>query len=79
MLLIPCPHCGPRPEIEFTYVGEADIVRPADPAAVDDDAWAAFLHARANPKGPLRELWRHTHGCGRFVTLTRNTVTDRFE
>ena len=31
MLLIPCPWCGPRDEIEFHYGGEAHIARPADP------------------------------------------------
>ena len=28
MLLIDCPHCGPRAEIEFRYGGEAHMVRP---------------------------------------------------
>ncbi|NNM62319.1 MAG: sarcosine oxidase subunit delta, partial [Steroidobacteraceae bacterium] len=28
MLLIPCPYCGKRPEIEFTYGGQAHLVRP---------------------------------------------------
>ena len=27
MLLIPCPYCGPRPELEFRYAGEAHIAR----------------------------------------------------
>ena len=31
MLLITCPYCGPRPEIEFRCGGEAHIARPADP------------------------------------------------
>ena len=46
MLLIPCPWCGPRPENEFRYGGEAHVVRPADPAALDDAAWAEFLYMR---------------------------------
>ncbi|MBV8913706.1 MAG: sarcosine oxidase subunit delta [Acetobacteraceae bacterium] len=78
MLLIPCPICGPRPEAEFTYAGEAHIARPPDPSALDDAAWTAFLHSRANPKGEHAERWRHTHGCGRFFNAIRNTVTDRF-
>ena len=45
MLLIRCPHCGERPEPEFAYGGEAHIARPADPAAVSDDDWAAYLWA----------------------------------
>ena len=77
MLLIPCPFCGDRPENEFRYGGEAHIVRPADPAAVDDAAWAEFLAMRRNPKGRHAERWRHIHGCGRFFNLLRDTVSDR--
>ena len=78
MLLVPCPWCGPRPENEFRHAGEAGIARPADPALVDDAAWAAFLHARTNPKGAHAERWRHVHGCGRFFDAARDTVSDRF-
>jgi heterotetrameric sarcosine oxidase delta subunit len=34
MLLIPCPWCGPRNQIEFTYGGDATVRRPAPDAAV---------------------------------------------
>jgi methylglutamate dehydrogenase subunit B len=34
MLLIPCPWCGPRNQIEFTYGGDASVRRPAPDAAV---------------------------------------------
>jgi len=78
MLLIPCPYCGLRPELEFSYGGEAGIARPADPSALDDAAWADFLYQRKNPRGPHDERWRHTHGCGRFFNARRNTVTDIF-
>ncbi|HVZ09304.1 sarcosine oxidase subunit delta [Rhodopila sp.] len=77
MLLIPCPWCGPRPENEFQHAGQAHIRRPSDPAAVSDEAWAAYLYLRDNPKGPLAERWRHRHGCGRFFSVVRDTVTDR--
>lgn len=77
MLLIPCPWCGPRPENEFRYGGEAHVVRPADPAALDDAAWAEFLYMRSNPKGLHAERWRHAHGCGRFFNCLRDTVSDR--
>ena len=77
MLLIPCPWCGPRAEIEFRHGGEAHIVRPTDPSSVSDAAWAAFLYDRTNPRGPHRERWRHSHGCGRFFNAIRDTVTDR--
>jgi len=79
MLLIPCPYCGPRPEIEFSYGGEAGVARPADPAALNDEEWGAFLYFRKNPRGVHAERWRHVHGCGRFFNARRDTVTDLFE
>ena len=76
MLLVPCPHCGPRPEIEFRCGGQAHLVRPADPAAIDDAAWAEFLFYRANTKGVLAERWNHAHGCQRWFNVLRDTVSD---
>jgi sarcosine oxidase subunit delta len=77
MLLIPCPWCGPRPENEFRYGGQAHLTRPTDPSKVDDATWAAYLHLRDNPKGRHTERWRHLHGCGRFFNCIRDTTTDR--
>ena len=77
MLLIHCPWCGPRPENEFHYGGEAHISRPHDPASLEDSMWAEFLYLRTNPKGVHSERWRHLHGCGRFFNCKRDTVTDR--
>jgi sarcosine oxidase subunit delta len=78
MLLIACPYCGPRPEIEFSYGGQAHIARPAQPAQLDDEAWGAFLYLRDNTKGLYAERWRHSHGCGRFFNALRDTTTDHF-
>jgi sarcosine oxidase subunit delta len=78
MLLIRCPYCGERPEIEFRHMGEAHIVRPENPAAASAAEWTEFLYFRANPKGTYAERWRHVHGCGRFFNARRDTVTDRF-
>ena len=76
MLLICCPYCGPRAELEFSYGGEAHIARPADPMSLDDEAWANFLYVRSNPRGIHTERWRHLHGCGRFFNVQRDTVSD---
>jgi sarcosine oxidase subunit delta len=76
MLLIQCPWCGERPELEFAYGGEAHVARPADPTLLDDEQWAAFLYLRSNPKGLHAERWRHVHGCGRFFNVQRDTVSD---
>ena len=78
MLLIDCPYCGKRPEIEFSYGGEAHIARPPDPTALNDDEWTAFLYLRRNPKGLHTERWRHTHGCARFFNARRDTISDFF-
>jgi sarcosine oxidase, subunit delta len=77
VLLIPCPWCGRRDEVEFRCGGEANIVRPPDPDAVSDAEWAAYLYLRANPKGVLAERWVHNHGCRRWFNLLRDTVTHR--
>jgi sarcosine oxidase, subunit delta len=77
MLLISCPWCGPRPENEFRYAGEAHINRPQEPATISDADWANHLYMRSNERGHHAERWRHLHGCGRFFNCLRDTVTDR--
>ncbi len=74
MLLIPCPYCGPRSELEFRNAGHAHIVR--DPADNDDQRWAETLFFRDNPKGIMAERWRHFSSCGRFFNVLRDTVSD---
>ncbi|MEJ7696926.1 MAG: sarcosine oxidase subunit beta family protein [Candidatus Limnocylindrales bacterium] len=78
MLLIPCPHCGPRDETEFKYGGQAGIAYPADPDALTDAEWLDYLFLRDNPKGPWRERWVHTAGCRRWFDVTRDTLTNEF-
>jgi sarcosine oxidase subunit delta len=78
MLLITCPYCGTRPELEFVYGGQAHVARPQDPAAVGAQDWADFLYMRDNTRGLHAERWRHTHGCGRFFNALRDTRNDRF-
>ena len=77
MLLIPCPWCGERDETEFSYGGEAHIVRPKDPAALDDPAWADYLFMKSNTKGLHRERWVHSSGCRRWFNVLRDTTTNR--
>lgn len=75
MLLIECPWCGPREELEFRYGGEAGLVMPERAAELSDAEWAEYLFMRRNPKGTHRERWVHASGCRRWFTLTRHTVT----
>ncbi|HSK51743.1 MAG TPA: sarcosine oxidase subunit delta [Clostridia bacterium] len=78
MLLVPCPWCGPRDEVEFRYGGQAGIAYPTDPDAADEASWTEYLFLRDNPKGALRERWVHTAGCRRWFERTRDTVTNEF-
>jgi sarcosine oxidase subunit delta len=71
---ITCPYCGPRDVVEFTYQGDATVVRP-DPAATDQDAWNAYVYDRANPAGKHSELWQHSGGCRAHLVVERDTLT----
>ena len=77
MLLIDCPHCGPRAELEFSYGHEAHIERPKQPDALSDAEWADYLFLRDNPKGLILERWVHSHGCRRWFNVARDTVSYR--
>ena len=74
MLLIACPHCGPRDETEFVYGGDASVTRP-DPARADPAAWHAYVYLRDNPKGPHAELRYHQASCRRWLRVVRDTAT----
>lgn len=78
MLLIECPYCGPRNELEFAYAGEAHVVRAEEPGEQSDEAWGQYLYHRTNRRGIHAERWRHTHGCARFFNALRDTTTDQF-
>lgn len=73
MLLIPCPWCGPRAQSEFTYGGDATLVRP--PADASRAAWIDFVYLRDNPAGPHEELWQHGAGCRQWLRVRRDTRT----
>ncbi len=73
MLLIPCPWCGPRNQIEFTYGGDATLKRP--PPDAPAEAWFEFVYLRDNPCGPHDELWLHSAGCRRWFKVRRDTRT----
>jgi sarcosine oxidase subunit delta len=73
MQLFPCPFCGPRPDTEFHYGGDAGRRRPGREAS--DAEWAHYLYFRANARGAARELWLHAAGCGRWIEIERDTET----
>ena len=75
MLIINCPHCGPRDEAEFSCGGEAHIARPLAENSITDAQFADYLFYRHNPKGVFLERWRHAAGCRRWFNAVRDTVS----
>ena len=70
---IPCPHCGPRDENEFSFRGDATVSRPRDGA--DAEAFVLYVYERRNPRGWHAEWWQHAAGCRQWFKLVRNTLT----
>ena len=75
MYLIKCPWCGERDQSEFSYGGEAHIVRPLEPDALNDSEWADYLFMRKNTKGRYHEQWNHSSGCRQWFNAVRDNVT----
>lgn len=75
MLQIPCPWCGVRDELEFSFGGESHIQRPG--LEVSDHEWSDYLFNVDNPKGIHYEQWHHKFGCGCWFNLARDTVTHK--
>jgi heterotetrameric sarcosine oxidase delta subunit len=78
MLLLDCPWCGARDEVEFHFGGEADLRYPLNPELLDDAEWGAYLYVHDNVAGDRDERWCHSAGCGRWFTAVRDTRTQRF-
>jgi sarcosine oxidase subunit delta len=75
VLLIKCPWCGPRDEIEFRCAGQSHIARPEPYDQVSDEEWARYLFYRKNPKGLHSERWLHEVGCRQWFNIARDTRT----
>jgi len=76
MIVIRCPYCQQdRHEEELGYGGEAELLRPPEPDAVSDEAWADYLYFRNNTKGLYQEQWCCASGCGQWFKVARDTVS----
>lgn len=75
MMVIPCPHCGPRNEDEFLCWSESEPRRPLNPDSLSNEDWIDYVYNRTNAKGESRERWWHVRGCRRWIVVERNTVT----
>ena len=69
---VPCPNCGLRPYKEFSFGGELVPMDEGDPVA---DFSRVYL--RRNAPGEQEERWFHAHGCRRWFTLSRDTLSNR--
>ncbi len=73
---IPCPYCGERDAREFSYLGDANVVRPATDDAA---AFREYVNLRDNKAGAHREFWYHASGCRSWLVVTRDTRTHRID
>ncbi len=73
MLLIHCPHCGPRNADEFSFGGEL-VPRPGPDS--EPESWRDYLYTKENLAGWEREQWFHLSGCRRFLEVERHTITN---
>jgi heterotetrameric sarcosine oxidase delta subunit len=75
MLWITCPTCGERPVSEFRFGGEL----PHVPDRITDEGERNLdrVWMQDNVDGVTTERWFHAAGCRRWLTLRRNTTTDR--
>lgn len=70
MLVIICPHCGPRNSDEFTYQGER---RPRpDVSASEPAEWRRYLYMKSNQNDWVTERWFHVSGCRRYLMIERH-------
>lgn len=74
MLQIDCPYCGLRDFSEFTYGGDATLVRP-ELTTDDPEAWHDFVFLRDNPRGRHKEFWHHVNGCRQWLRVERDSLT----
>lgn len=71
--VIPCPNCGPRSAYEFRFGGE---VRPRPTPQASHEAWMNYVYNRANVNGLQKEWWYHREGCGQWLVVERDTISN---
>ena len=75
-MIINHPLLGPRDAQEFTYLGDASLIRRPDPEAEGAaEAFYEYQYLRDNPAGEHRELWFHEQGDRSWLVVTRDTLT----
>jgi len=75
-MIINHPLLGPRDAVEFTYLGDASLIKRPDWKSSDAaDQFHDYVYQRTNPAGLHRELWFHEQGDRSWLVVTRNTLT----
>jgi sarcosine oxidase subunit delta len=72
--LLPCPHCGERPQPEFAYGGT--LAEPDAAPARALDAVTEDLYFSDNRAGLAHERWFHRFGCERWIVVARDSRTN---
>lgn len=72
---IACPYCGERESSEFSYLGEAQGLRPSPDGPDSAMRFYEAVYLRDNPAGAHAELWYHLHGCRSWLRVCRDTRT----
>ena len=77
---ITCPHCGPRGNREFAYLGDAALTRPAPRLGDASESaasaeWMDYVYLRANRPGARAERWYHAVGCRACIVVERSAET----
>ena len=73
-MIINHPLLGPRDMSEFTYYGDASLLkRPKWDDKNAEDKFYKYLYLRKNVAGIHKELWFHQQGDRSWLVVTRNT------
>jgi len=76
MMLITCPHCGPRDATEFHLRRRCERAAAGESGFSDERTMGRIrLQCATTPRGEHSELWQHSFGCRRWITVRRNTYT----
>lgn len=79
-MIINHPLLGPRDASEFTYLGDASLLkRPNWQSKNAADQFLEYQYLRDNPAGIHKELWYHEQGDRSWLVVTRNTLTHKIE
>lgn len=75
-MIINHPLLGPRDASEFSYLGDAALMKRPNPkseTAAQD--FYEYQYLRENTPGVMRELWYHEQGDRSWLVITRNIST----